>query len=169
MAGDDEECVELTESAADLKATAGSASKLNDAIGGTWREQYLKWRHQSYKLPRHYRLVSISSLEIWIDSSVVHYTLRLTVLLPYYYNRAPRKMHESIACGLLTSSSSRPLSTQRCWTQTSLSCAHLVLRTIPLNQQNVSVHVKFGMQGYDLYVFLSSSVMNVLFSRAALT
>jgi len=50
MAGDDEECVELTASG------ATSSEKLDDTAGETWREKYLKWRYASYKLPRYYRL-----------------------------------------------------------------------------------------------------------------
>jgi len=30
-----------------------------DTISGTWRDKYLEWKQQKYRLPRHYRLVSV--------------------------------------------------------------------------------------------------------------
>ena len=51
-----EECIELTGSGATL--VKSSVKNIDDTVGGTWREQYYKWRNQSYKLPRHYKLVS---------------------------------------------------------------------------------------------------------------
>ena len=55
----DEEYVGLTGSSSP-KEEIKSGATLTDTIGGTWRDKYLEWRHQKYKLPRHYRLVSMS-------------------------------------------------------------------------------------------------------------
>lgn len=57
-APNDEEYVGLTGSS--TEEIKSGATLTEHTIGGTWRDKYLEWRHQKYKLPRHYRLVSMS-------------------------------------------------------------------------------------------------------------
>jgi len=49
-----------------MKSSIGADNKKSskiisttDTIGGTWRDKYLEWKQQKYRLPRHYRLVSV--------------------------------------------------------------------------------------------------------------
>ena len=62
--------VELTEATGEgevvglMKSSSANnkkSSKMSttDTIGGTWRDKYLEWKQQKYRLPRHYRLVSV--------------------------------------------------------------------------------------------------------------
>ena len=59
---EDEEYVELTASGkavdqpSTMASTTPAAGDLSKTVGESWREKYMQWRHQSYKLPRHYRL-----------------------------------------------------------------------------------------------------------------
>ena len=41
------------------KKSSKIISTTTDTISGTWRDKYLEWKRQKYRLPRHYRLVSV--------------------------------------------------------------------------------------------------------------
>mmetsp|Transcript_33746 Transcript_33746/g.81590 ORF Transcript_33746/g.81590 Transcript_33746/m.81590 type:complete len:699 (-) Transcript_33746:117-2213(-) len=50
---DEEECAQLTTSGVQADE---STAEIDNTISETWMQKYQQWTHQSYKLPRHYRL-----------------------------------------------------------------------------------------------------------------
>ena len=55
-----EEVVGLMKSStANTKKSSKIIVSTTDTISGTWRDKYLEWKRQKYRLPRHYRLVSV--------------------------------------------------------------------------------------------------------------
>ena len=58
--GEGEEVIGLMKSSnANNKKSSKIMSTTTDTISGTWRDKYLEWKRQKYRLPRHYRLVSV--------------------------------------------------------------------------------------------------------------
>ena len=59
-ASEGDEVVGLMKSSnANNKKSSKIISTTTDTISGTWRDKYLEWKQQKYRLPRHYRLVSV--------------------------------------------------------------------------------------------------------------
>ena len=58
--GEGEEVVGLMKSSiSDNNKKSSKITSTTDTISGTWRDKYLEWKQQKYRLPRHYRLVSV--------------------------------------------------------------------------------------------------------------
>jgi len=57
--GEGDEVVELMKSSAVNDKKSSKIISTTDTISGTWRDKYLEWKQQKYRLPRHYRLVSV--------------------------------------------------------------------------------------------------------------
>ena len=56
--GEGEEVVGLMKSSSANNKKSSKIISTTD-ISGTWRDKYLEWKKQKYRLPRHYRLVSV--------------------------------------------------------------------------------------------------------------
>jgi len=60
--GEGEEVIGLMKSSNANNKKSSKIISTDDTISGTWRDKYLEWKRQKYRLPRHYRLVSVQYL-----------------------------------------------------------------------------------------------------------
>ena len=132
-----EEYVGLTGSSPREEIKSGAT--VTDTIGGTWADKYHEWRHQKYKLPRHYRLVSSKR-------SLVSYATLCEYTFLYFIIQNPSKlkrMHASTVYGVSTLSSWHQQLTQRCSTLTLPLCvAQTPTTPIVLNRLNPLVLIR---------------------------